>query len=268
MKDDPDLPADWPPSLARIVHRCLRKDPGRRFQSMADVGLDLQDTLEEVEQGTAPHPAGQKKTGGLRNVLTSTLTALAVLLGGSWWLIQQRTTDAEWRALPLTSLPGWNSSQPSLLRQTRVAFMWDGGELSNQDIYVQQVNGATPPLRITTDPAVDSSPSWSPDGREIALLHFSAETTDVILVSALGGAERTVARLRREDLPLPNLRLPPSKIDWSPDGQFIALGTRTLSLVNVATGDLKSLSPVPAPGYDRDPAFSPGRLNDCVFPRW
>ena len=257
MKDDPDLPADWPPSLARIVRRCLRKDPGRRFQSMADVGLDLQDTLEEVEQGTAPNPAGQKKTGGLRNVLTSALTALAVLLGVSWWLMQQRTTDAEWRALPLTSLPGLEQ-QPALSPSAdQVAFMWDGGELGNQDIYVQQVNGATPPLQITTDPAVDSSPSWSPDGRQIALLRFSAETTDVILVSALGGAERTVARLRREDLPLPNLRLPPSTIDWSPDGQFIALGTRTLSLVNVATGDLKSFSPAPAPGYDRDPAFSP-----------
>jgi TolB protein len=135
--------------------------------------------------------------------------------------------------------------------------MWDGGELGNHDIYVQQVSGATPPLRITTHPAVDGSPCWSPDGRQIALLRFSAEATDVILVSALGGAERTVARLRREDLPLSAFGLPSSKIDWSPDGQFIALGSQTLSLVNVATGDLMSFSPAPAPGYDCDPAFSP-----------
>jgi serine/threonine protein kinase len=189
MKDDPHLPADWLPSLARIVRRCLRKDPDRRFQSMADVALDLQDTLEEIEQGTVPNPAGLKKSGSPQKVVSSALLALAVLLGGSWWLIQQRTTDSEWRALPLTSLPGLEQ-QPALAPSAdQVAFMWDGGELGNHDIYVQQVNGATPPLRITTDPAMDSSPCWSPDGRQIALLRFNAETIDVILASPLGGAE-------------------------------------------------------------------------------
>ena len=49
------------------------------------------------------------------------------------------------------------------------------------------------------------------------------------------------------------------KIDWSPDGRFIALPlrTRTLSLLNVATGEVRALSPAPAPGFDSDPAFSP-----------
>jgi hypothetical protein len=42
IKDNPDLPTEWPPSLARIVRRCLRMDPARRFQNMADVTLDLQ----------------------------------------------------------------------------------------------------------------------------------------------------------------------------------------------------------------------------------
>jgi Tol biopolymer transport system component len=66
----------------------------------------------------------------------------------------------------------------------------------------------------------------------------------------------TLAQLPREKIQIPGLGLPPSKVDWSPDGRFIALGTRTLSLLNVATGELTSFSPAPVPGYDRDPAFS------------
>ena len=182
--------------------------------------------------------------------------AAAMLGTGAWWWVGHSSADSTWQVLPLTSLPGLEQ-QPALSPSAdQVAFMWDGGDLGNHDIYVQQVKGATPPLRITTDPAVDSSPCWSPDGLQLAFLRFSGETTDVILASPLGGAERTLARLPGEDVPRTRLALPPTKIDWSPDGRFIALGTRTLSLVNVATGEVMPFSPSPAPGYDRDPAFS------------
>ena len=260
IKDDPDLPAHWPPSLARIVRRCLRKDPERRFQSMADVRLDLQDTLEEVERGVASQAPAPGRSGRLWNVVTVVVLAAAVLLPALWWLNRQSTGTPEWRVLPLTSLPGLEQ-QPALSPKSadQVAFTWDGGELANHDIYVQQVNGVTPPLRITTDPARDSSPCWSPDAGQIAFLRFKAETTDVILVSALGGGERTLARLPHEKLRPPPVMglLPPTKIDWSPDGRFIALGTRTLSLLKVATGEVMAFSPAPGPGFDLDPAFSP-----------
>ena len=102
--------------------------------------------------------------------------------------------------------------------------MWDGGDLENHDIYLQHVDGATPPLRLTADPAADSSPCWSPDGRQIAFLRLRDDKTDVMIVSALGGAERRVARIDRQDFPISGMLLP-TKIDWSPDGRFIALGT-------------------------------------------
>ena len=60
----------------------------------------------------------------------------------------------------LTTLPGVEQ-QAVLSRRAadRVAFVWDGGRLQNQDIYVQQVNGGTPPVRLTTDARADVSPA-------------------------------------------------------------------------------------------------------------
>jgi len=134
--------------------------------------------------------------------------------------------------------------------------MWDGGELQNHDIYVQHVDGATAPLRLTTDPAADSSPCWSPDGLHVAFLRLREDTTDVMIVSALGGAERRAARIMRQTFPVSGILLP-SKIDWSSDGRFLALGTETLSLLNVETGEITRFRAAPSPGYDRDPAFAP-----------
>jgi serine/threonine protein kinase/Tol biopolymer transport system component len=42
-----------PGEVERIIMRCLRKDPERRWQSMADLKVALEDALEEVESGKA-----------------------------------------------------------------------------------------------------------------------------------------------------------------------------------------------------------------------
>jgi eukaryotic-like serine/threonine-protein kinase len=48
------LVADAPPEIEKVVARCLRKDPARRYQHMGDVGLALEETLEEVNAPKAP----------------------------------------------------------------------------------------------------------------------------------------------------------------------------------------------------------------------
>ena len=52
---------------------------------------------------------------------------------------------------------------------SRVLLGWR--QQNNFDIYIKQVDGVTP-VRLTTDPAVDSYPAWSPDGRTIAFTRF------------------------------------------------------------------------------------------------
>src|SRR5688572_28390832 len=40
--------------LAKVVYRCLRKDPERRFQHMADVRVALQEVGESLTSGQLP----------------------------------------------------------------------------------------------------------------------------------------------------------------------------------------------------------------------
>ena len=78
------------------------------------------------------------------------------------------------------------------------------------DIWVQQMSGGTP-LRLTDDPADDSTPDFSPDGSQVV---FRSERNGggVYIVPALGGPARLIA---------PNGRRP----RFSPDGTRIAYWT-------------------------------------------
>lgn len=62
----------------------------------------------------------------------------------------------------------------------KVAYAWAGPDDDNWDIYVKALGLGTKPLRITEDPGTDWSPSWSPDGRQIAFVRVSADNTAAI----------------------------------------------------------------------------------------
>jgi Tol biopolymer transport system component/predicted Ser/Thr protein kinase len=55
LKDTPssvtDIKPDLPPGLARIVRRCLAKDPGRRYQTATDVRNDLEELKQDLDSG-------------------------------------------------------------------------------------------------------------------------------------------------------------------------------------------------------------------------
>jgi serine/threonine protein kinase len=57
------------PEIERLLVRCLRKDPERRFQTMADLKVALQELKDESESGRlalANHaPAERKRAWGL-----------------------------------------------------------------------------------------------------------------------------------------------------------------------------------------------------------
>ena len=162
-------------------------------------------------------------------------------------------------ATPVTSYPG-NERDPALSPDgARIAFAWDGDgngvEVEHQyDLYVQSARGGGP-TRLTTHPADERSPAWSPNGEEIAFVRCGGGSCSISIVDAAGGDERLVVD---PDLVIQDLV-------WSPDGQMLAFsgrrgqqGAYSVHLLPLDGSQPQRLtSPTSTYPGDLNPAFSP-----------
>jgi Tol biopolymer transport system component len=73
-----------PPELDRLVARCLKKDPERRWQNTADLKVALEELRNEVESGAGAARPRQRKWS--RRTVVLTLLGCVAALGGYWWL--------------------------------------------------------------------------------------------------------------------------------------------------------------------------------------
>ncbi|HSB12909.1 MAG TPA: winged helix-turn-helix domain-containing protein [Bryobacteraceae bacterium] len=182
------------------------------------------------------------------------------------WLSQRsgKTAAEPPMPIPLTTDPGdeWNPSFSPDGNQVAFARYGDihHGDifLGQGDIYIKLI-GASEPLRLTTDPANDYGPAWSPDGRSIAFLRdLTAERSGVFLMPAIGGGERKVAEVHRLDVWGPHL-------SWHPGGRWVVVSDKNsagdpqaLFLLSVETGEKRRLTLPPRDGTeDYNPAVSP-----------
>jgi Tol biopolymer transport system component len=184
-----------------------------------------------------------------------------VAAGCALWLLNLpgTATAAVPVPVPLTTYPGYQMSPSFSPEGDRVAFSWNGPKQDNFDIYVKQI-GAEEPVRLTKDPADDVSPAWSPDGRWIAFQRkLSSEKSAVFLIPAVGGAERKLMEVLKEEVP------GGGRMSWHPSGQWLALSDRNsaqepyaLFLVSAETGEKRRLtSPPRGLSGDVNPAVSP-----------
>ena len=159
----PGLPAD----LEKLIQRSLRKDPAKRFQSMGDVALDLDEIATELDANRT-RPRERRPRARARWLLAgAALLAVASLV--AWRLTRgPASPPAPPRVSQLTSYRGWELYPTLSPDGKQVAFAWRGDKQDNVDIYVKVIGASSPPVRLTTDPASDTHPAWSPDGRHIA----------------------------------------------------------------------------------------------------
>jgi Tol biopolymer transport system component len=222
------LPAATPPSLRRLLSRCLEKDPAHRLRDVGDAIFDLDESLRESRAAAAPVPAASR--AGRRRILVLALGALVVAVAAAIGWSVRSTTDILAPAAPvaLTSLRG-NEQGPSFSPDGRyMAFEWNGLNRDNRDIYVLVVGSSATPQRLTTDVADDSSPSWSPDGAQIAFVRRGLDRATIYTVSPLGGSERKVA-----EFPSSATTGGLSKPSWSRDSRSLVIGQ---SALNFGTG--------------------------------
>jgi serine/threonine protein kinase/dipeptidyl aminopeptidase/acylaminoacyl peptidase len=208
----PDVPRD----LERVILRCLRKEADRRYQSMVDVKLELEQIKEDSDsQQRAGASLGRGRW--YRRPVAAAVAAVLLLAAGAWAVLRPgKAAPPSPQLVPLTTLEGYEWSPSFSPDGEQVAFSRHGENWEDASIYVKMV-GSAEVRRLTTDPAADGPPSWSPDGRQIAFIR-SERTPDgeagprlTHLVSPVGGRPR-----RLNDVPVSG------GVSWSPDGQWLA----------------------------------------------
>jgi Tol biopolymer transport system component len=247
-----------PRELERIIMRCLRKSPERRFQTMPDLKVALEELKAESDSGALGGATVPQRRHHGRLAWTIALPALVVVAGALWFVRSTvKAPEPALTAVPLTTYPGFQGEPDFSPDGNQVVFAWDGEKRDNRDIYVKLIGTGGPPLRLTTDPADDYSPRWSPDGRFIAFLRdLARHKSAVLLIPALGGPERKIAEVSGE---------PFANLGWSPDGNSLVISDRdsakepfALFLLSIETGEKQKLTSPPAQLMgDFSPAFSP-----------
>ena len=189
--------------------------------------------------------------------LAVTVVALILLTAAAFSVRSVLTPNppAPLQTVPLTTFPRQETDPAVSPAGDRVAFVWNGGEAGNFNLYVKEVGSETP-LQLTAHPSPAHSPAWSPDGRRLAFVRSSGGKSEVFIIPANGGSEQRVVGLEAREI---------YRLAWSPNGQTLALSAQTapyeafsLYLLSLETLEKKQLTtPPPDIRGDLEPAFSP-----------
>lgn len=124
----------------------------------------------------------------------------------------------------------------------------------NFEIYVVDVNFAactrqaapcvSDPIRLTYDPAVDSYPTWSPDGKWIAFQSNRKGNFDIFVMPAPGSRDGADSD-GSEPVDLTNHPANDWFAEWSPDGAYIAFESDRDQNREIYAIDLRGDSPRP-----------------------
>jgi eukaryotic-like serine/threonine-protein kinase len=195
-----------PRDVERIIERCLRKDPRRRWQSMADVKIAIDDSLEDLESGKqdVARQAGQSR-GGTGLWVWSALTLVALILGAF----------IGWRTL--------RSPEPSFQRLTFRRGDVSGARFAPDGTVLFSARWATDPTRIFSMQPGRSEyrPLDLPDARVLSVSSLGEMV--VLLGSPARDAPGTLARVPLSGGAPREVLENVIDADWSPDGGSLAV---------------------------------------------
>lgn len=262
VHDEPAAPRQLTPALPddleRIILRCLKKDPARRFQHASDLKVELEELRDETQaKGTSNAPRARRRHLVLGAIVLAVVGIAATV---TLWALR----PAAFPEPTLVHLTSERSTEGGSFSPdgTQVAYASAGDDGINWDIRLKVV-GEVESRRLTTDPAAEGYPSWSRDGTQIAFLRYNSGTTrglthlavgTVHLISPVGGPDRQVSTFPA--------RL---QLSWSPDGRWLAVSKGRspsgppggIYLLSIASGEARAITFPTAPAFDVSPAFSP-----------
>jgi Tol biopolymer transport system component len=225
-----EVVTDVPRDVTRIVGRCLRKDPGRRYQHLLDLKIDLQNVRDELEfAGIISQLETNRRRWHLWLPASVVVVWACVYLGIPRYLLQTiAPRGVSTSSLEQVTTGNTLSTDPFVSADGTTLVFASDREEGNLDLYVQRLGEE--PLRLTSDAADEREPVLSPDGRTIAFR--SDRLAGGIYTVPVDGsaAPRWIANQGRRPR-------------YSPDGQWIAFWAR-----NLRSDNLGSIYVMPASG--------------------
>jgi|GEM_PF-654941 len=237
-----------PPGADAVLAKALAKEPDRRYRDMKRFAADLEALLEDVEPTASKEVASRRRRG----VLLGAGAVAAALAAATW--IGSGAGEIELPAEPLASRPV--TSDPG--REWGPSLSPDGRTLAysaappgapqESDLFLHQVSGGAP-VRLAPTEQAEFSPTWSPDGSEIAFLRtVEGERHELRIVPSLGGVDRLAASVRAPEAR--QLWRPPPHLDWAPDGGRLFIVDRGegddspfyIAVLDLATGEKRRVS--------------------------
>jgi len=242
LKTEPaPLGAGIPAELVKLIGRCLQKDPDRRFQSMADVHLELEEFKDEIEN------KGKRRRRWA--IWLAGAVSIVVVAVGAWTLAHRFAKQGPAASVSYFTAFEGNEAYPAFSPDgTQVAFSWDGEKRDNWDIYVKRI-GSESIHRLTSDPAAEIGPAWSPDGKRVSFFRNG----EAFVVDSIGGTERRLFEPGQAAI---------THLSWHPKLAWFAAAERMpekgmqLTLIPASGTDRRFLLPEPALSVG-SPEFSP-----------
>jgi serine/threonine-protein kinase len=255
VRGEPDwtsLPDDVPPSIRRLLRRCLAKDRKDRLSDIGAARLEIDDVTRPVPASESASTVTRLEVQGPRWSLAASFVLGAIVTGLAVWVLKPAAASSSPSVLRFElDLPG--EAEFAGNAGSGVAIAPDGLHIaytaspirSPQQVFVRNlVTGRTVELSAS---GIPYGPFMSPDGRQAGFI-----ASGILWRAPVdGGTPAEIGRISTTD----------RGVVWSPDGFIYSGGAEGLSRIHESGGNREPLTTLDKDAGEvghRFPAVVPG----------
>ncbi|MBS1790215.1 MAG: protein kinase [Acidobacteria bacterium] len=244
---------ETPRELQTIIGKLLEKKPEQRYQTADELLSDLQECKTDLQisarlehrlhisgQQTAVLPSTNQPRAAWQTpkVWLTAVLLLGLIGAGAWWLASHKGSSLSAPIIwPVKTMINWRSSIHEGNSDYRFSpnsefIAFSAARNGRSQIFVNQT-GEDHPVQVTNDEWDNSTPIWSPDGRDLAYISSRRQHLTIWRMRAFGGSPILVAS---PELPSISLR------SWSPDASTVYIeSNKQLLALDLATGKTRTI---------------------------